>query len=58
VSQLHLFMTAAIREHGVDSIEKVDLAMLEVDGNISVLSENFKTKTRKKRIRKPLGNYQ
>jgi len=30
-------LMAAIREHGVESIEKVDLAVLEVDGNISVL---------------------
>jgi uncharacterized membrane protein YcaP (DUF421 family) len=48
-------LEAAVREHGVDSIEKVDLAMLEVDGNISVLSENFRTKSRKKRNRKLLG---
>lgn len=27
-----------IREHGVDSIDKVKLAVLEVDGNISVVS--------------------
>jgi uncharacterized membrane protein YcaP (DUF421 family) len=35
----------AIREHGVSSIKEVDLAVLEVDGNISVLSENFQKKT-------------
>ena len=40
-------LEAAVREHGIESIEKVDLAMLEVDGNISVLSEDFKKKTRK-----------
>lgn len=49
-------LEAAVREHGVDSIEKVDLAMLEVDGNISVLSEDFKSKSRKKRIHKTLGD--
>lgn len=40
---------AAIREHGVEHIENVDLAILEVDGNISVLSDNFHRKTTKKR---------
>ena len=40
---------AAIREHGVEHIEKVDLAMLEVDGNISVMSNDFQTKTTKRR---------
>jgi uncharacterized membrane protein YcaP (DUF421 family) len=42
-------LMAAIREHGVDSIEKVDLAVLEVDGNISVLSNDFAHRTSKKR---------
>lgn len=49
-------LEAAVREHGVESIEKVDLAMLEVDGNISVLSEDFKKRTHKKRIHKTLGS--
>ncbi|MCX6286851.1 MAG: DUF421 domain-containing protein [Bacteroidetes bacterium] len=31
----------AIREHGVPSEKDVDLAILEVDGNISVLSSKF-----------------
>lgn len=31
----------AIREHGVQSIQDVNLAILEVDGNISILSHNF-----------------
>ena len=39
----------AIREHGVSSIEDVDLAILEVDGNISVLSNDFKNRSVKKR---------
>lgn len=38
----------AIREHGVYSIEEVDLAVLEVDGNISVLSNEFRHKTSRK----------
>jgi len=38
-----------LREHGVSSIDEVDLAVLEVDGNISVLSEKFKRKTVRKR---------
>jgi len=35
----------AVREHGVSKIEEVDLAVLEVDGNISVLSEEFSRMT-------------
>ena len=35
----------AIREHGVAKISDVDLAVLEVDGNISVLSNDFKKQT-------------
>jgi uncharacterized membrane protein YcaP (DUF421 family) len=31
-----------IREHGVATIKEVDLAVLEMDGNISVLSNEFK----------------
>lgn len=37
----------AIREHGVADISDVDLAVLEVDGNISVLSNDFQRKTTK-----------
>lgn len=48
-------LEAAIREHGVKNIEAVDLAILEVDGNISVLSSNFTKKTRKRRIHKLLS---
>ena len=29
----------AIREHGIDSIQEVSLAVLETDGNISIISE-------------------
>ena len=39
----------AIREHGVASIADVDLAILEVDGNISILSNDFHRKTSRKR---------
>ena len=39
----------AIREHGVSDIADVDLAILEIDGNISVLSDNFSRRTIKKR---------
>ncbi len=49
-------LEAAVREHGIESIKKVDLAMLEVDGNISVLSEDFKKRSYKKRIHKTLGD--
>ena len=41
-------LLAAAREHGVESIEKVNLAVLEADGNISILSSNFQHQTRKK----------
>lgn len=34
----------AIREHGVDGIKNVKLSILEVDGNISVISEDEKSK--------------
>lgn len=37
----------AIREHGVARIEDVNLAVLEADGNISVLSNDFQKKTSK-----------
>jgi uncharacterized membrane protein YcaP (DUF421 family) len=48
----------AIREHGVSRIEDVDLAILEVDGNISVLSDDFKTKSKRKRRAKALQQTQ
>ncbi|WP_347218981.1 YetF domain-containing protein [Chryseobacterium sp.] len=34
----------AIREHGVENIKNVKLSVLEVDGNISVVSEDEKSK--------------
>ncbi len=38
-----------VREHGIEKISDVNLAVLEMDGNISVLSNNFKHKSVKKR---------
>ena len=38
-------LEAAIREHGIEEIKNVDLAILEVDGNISVISDDFKSKS-------------
>jgi uncharacterized membrane protein YcaP (DUF421 family) len=47
----------AIREHGVEEVNKVDLCVLEVDGNISVLTHDYTQKTVKFRKKKPqLGN--
>jgi uncharacterized membrane protein YcaP (DUF421 family) len=40
-------LEAAVREHGVQDIQKVDLAMLEADGNISVISDDFKERSTK-----------
>ncbi len=40
----------SIREHGVAGVSEVDLAILEIDGNISILSNEFKRKSVKKRI--------
>jgi uncharacterized membrane protein YcaP (DUF421 family) len=45
----------AAREHGVSSISEIDLAVLEADGNISILSEDFKKVTKKKRRRENKG---
>jgi uncharacterized membrane protein YcaP (DUF421 family) len=39
----------AIREHGVGDVSEVDLAILEVDGNISVLSHNYKKQSSRRR---------
>ncbi len=48
-------LEAAIREHGVKDVSFVDLAILEVDGNISVLSGNFTRRTKKRRVHKSLA---
>lgn len=46
----------AVREHGVATIEEVDLAIMEVDGSISVLSNKFqKRTTRKRKVRKNIN---
>ncbi len=42
-------LKAAVREHGVAKIEDVDLAVLEVDGNVSIISHDYKQKTSRKR---------
>ncbi len=42
-------LEAVVREHGVEKVDEVDIAILELDGNISVLSDNFKHKTVKRR---------
>ena len=39
----------AVREHGVSEIREVDLAVLEIDGNISIISNEYKKQTTKKR---------
>jgi uncharacterized membrane protein YcaP (DUF421 family) len=38
-----------IREHGIASVSEVDLSVLEVDGNISVLSTELRRKTTRRR---------
>lgn len=42
-------LAEAIREHGVANVREVDLAILETDGNISIISGNYKHRTTKKR---------
>ncbi len=42
-------LEAAIREHGIENVSDVDLAVLEADGNISILSHNYQKKTAKRR---------
>lgn len=44
-------LMAALREHGVSGISEVKLAMLEIDGNISVVSKEMQGKTHHKRKR-------
>ena len=39
----------AAREHGIISLNEVDLAILEIDGNISIHSDGFQKYSRKKR---------
>jgi uncharacterized membrane protein YcaP (DUF421 family) len=52
-------LIAAVREHGVDDIKDVQLALLETDGNISVLSADKVKETkyrRKKRAPVRIGD--
>lgn len=42
-------LRSAIREHGVASVEEVDLAVLEPDGNISILSQDYRKKSSRRR---------
>ncbi len=46
-----------IREHGVETYKEVKLAMMEIDGNISVISgdKTLKRTTHKRKIHKTLG---
>lgn len=46
----------AIREHGVKDINEVDLMVLEVDGNITVLSKDYSHKTVRKRKKPQLSH--
>jgi len=41
----------ATREHGVDSIENVYIAVLELDGSISIVAEEFSSHFKRKRRR-------
>jgi uncharacterized membrane protein YcaP (DUF421 family) len=51
----HEELMEAVREHGISTIAEVDLAILEVDGNISVLSHQYQKKTVKpRRLQKSL----
>jgi uncharacterized membrane protein YcaP (DUF421 family) len=40
-------LESAVREHGVQDIQNVDLGMLEADGNISIISNDFQDKSTK-----------
>jgi uncharacterized membrane protein YcaP (DUF421 family) len=42
-------LLAVVREHGLSDFNQVDLCMLEVNGNISVLSHNYTERTVKHR---------
>jgi len=42
----------SIHEHGSSSVKDVDLAVLETDGNISVISDDFKKRSIKPRKRR------
>ncbi len=42
-------LNAAVREHGVETVSDVNLAVLEVDGTISILSDNYTSRSKRKR---------
>jgi len=46
----------AVREHGVKNISEADLVILEVDGNITVLSSDYSHKTVRKRKKPQLSH--
>ena len=46
----------AVREHGVKNISDADLVVLEVDGNITVLSKEYSHKTTKRRKKPQLSH--
>lgn len=48
----------AMREHGVEYFKEVKLAMLEIDGNISIISgeTNLRQSRHKRKLHKTLGN--
>lgn len=50
-------MQEAMREHGIEYYKDVKLAMLEIDGNISIISgnENIKQTHHKRKVHKNLG---
>ena len=43
-------LEAALREHGISDLEEVDMAVLEIDGSISVVPAGTTTK----RVKRPL----
>lgn len=42
-----------IREHGIKDVKEADLVVLELDGNVSVVSSNFSNKSIIKRRKRP-----
>jgi uncharacterized membrane protein YcaP (DUF421 family) len=42
----------SVHEHGSNSVKDVDLAILETDGNISIISDDFRKRTNKPRKRR------
>lgn len=50
----HEELEAAVREHGIENISEVNMAVLEVDGSISIISDNFQKRTKKRLPRKTI----